>query len=332
MARLNRGGFTLIELLVVIAIIAILVALLLPAVQQAREAARRAQCKNHLKQLGVSLHNYSDVYSVMPYREGGPGRHQYMGGFISPYMRRSGFICLVPYMDQAALASEVESTGVSKVPWDTSYSPWTMSVAALACPSDPGNYTSDAIADTNYNFCAGDSFNTETNNPRGMFGLVSSVRFRDVTDGLSNTIAMSERALPQGATDIFMTGVGSNPTTPAACAATFTQGVGYASAGVFAGNRWTDGGSGFIAVNTCLPPNRPQCAHNSHDAQPGFYTVSSRHAGGAHVLLGDGAVRFISENIDAGDQGSTPVSSGLSPYGVWGSLGSRSGNETNGNF
>src|SRR5262245_31606503 len=98
--RRGRFGFTLIELLVVIAIIAVLVAMLLPAVQQGREAARRSQCKNNLKQLGLALHNYHEVYTVFPFECGGTG---WTGDGTGSWGRLSGTVLLLPFMDQAPL-------------------------------------------------------------------------------------------------------------------------------------------------------------------------------------------------------------------------------------
>ncbi|HCO22842.1 MAG TPA: prepilin-type cleavage/methylation domain-containing protein, partial [Gimesia maris] len=95
------------------------------------------------------------------------------------------------------------------------------------------------------------------------------------------------------------------------------------------GTRWTDGRSGYINFNTILPPNAPVC--NGQTTQ-GIQPPSSRHEGGVHLLMGDGAVRFISENIDTGNISASQVSSGKSPYGIWGALGSKNGGETLGEF
>lgn len=330
----SRRAFTLVELLVVIAIIGILVGLLLPAVQAAREAARRMSCSNNMKQLGLALHNYHSAHRKLCPREQGHGRHQYNGGFIYPFQRWSGMVALLPYFEQGSLADDIQRSGFDRVPWDTGFNPYVSTVPTLFCPSAPDGFSetpaNHALKNTCYHFCSGDSHNTVALEPRGMFGLVRPLKFAAVLDGLSNTIAMGERAFPISGLEVYAINTGSNPTTPAACAAQFTHGVGYVGAAkAWSGTRWADGGSAFSAVNTCLPPNKPQCAYNNHDAQPGYYTVSSRHPGGAHVLLGDGSVQFVSDSIDAGDQGAlSPTGGEESPYGLWGAMGSRNGRES----
>ncbi len=329
--HLKSAGFTLIELLVVIAIIAILVALLLPAVQQAREAARRSSCKNNLKQLGLALHNYHDTHNVFPYREMGSGT----------VSRLSGKVNLLPFLEQPALFDLI-SAGLQELPAQ----PWSWGappsldqarraeLSVFNCPSNPPHPdTGDVIGKHAYHFCAGDSVTVNTNNPRGIFGRGSRVNMRDILDGTSNTIMMGERRFHVRGNDVARTWIGTNVTTPAECAANFdfATGMYVGEHRNWSGRRWNDGGAGFSAFNTCLPPNAPQCAHANHDAQNGYYTASSNHKGGAQVLLADGAVRFISENINTGNQG-LPASGDFSPYGVWGSLGSRAGGETIGEF
>ena len=294
-----RKGFTLIELLVVIAIIAILIALLLPAVQQAREAARRTQCKNNLKQLGLALHNYHDTHSVFP-----PAA---IGRCLTPDLNASGLALLLPGLDQAPLygqfnfsltSSNQEGSGYESGLVGTHTSdpavngniiPVTTSVPAFLCPSDNGRIrtessvyrpsSSDARggALTNYDFVTTSAtyYNSCTNwsstpiATRAMFGDNSNCQMRDLTDGSSNTVAMAETTR-----------------TVANGHATAWGYRGHVMVGIWLAERpinlWFFNGTTF-----------PRGTLGSW-AQPG-----SLHTGGMHVLMGDGAVRFISENMDA---------------------------------
>lgn len=334
-------AFTLIELLVVIAIIAVLIALLLPAVQQAREAARRSQCRNNLKQLGLAIHNYHDTYNTFNWQCGGTGD---IGdpGTVTNRAHISGFIPLLPYYDQAPLFNQISggtpAWGMS--PWNTAFTPWAQQVPMLLCPSSP--FVSTSTGKTNYVFCNGDSYlcghsaptdQVAFRNPRGVFGYQSSVRMSSVTDGSSNTIAMSETVIPNGAGDVGHVSEPTYNTNPAACAgiynfATQTYSVTVRSA-LPRGSIWADGSTYLTGFNTILPPNSPSCG--VHQSQ-GIFSASSKHVGGVHVLLLDGAVRFISQNINSGSSAAAIVSSGPSPYGVWGALGTKSGGEVLGEF
>ena len=375
--RLRRSGFTLIELLVVIAIIAVLIALLLPAVQQAREAARRTQCKNNLKQLGLALHNYHDVYTIFPYSSGGTkvGNTNSTDG---NWDRLSGLVTLLPYIEQANLWNQIAAGGMingtgpwqpmGPSPWIAGYPPTQTQINVFRCPSETGQggsgvndgFDFSKMGRTNYGFCLGDTGQNVNQwdagrQCRGMAFYHSSLGLRDCTDGSSNTILMGEIGVSIGdgnrndiigqvADGVFQgdKGVPWAVTKPSACLAQVSGNAYIATANVHSlrGNRWDDGCPSSSGFQTILPPNSPSCDESGWDAGSGVYSAGSRHTGGAHVLMGDGAVRFISQNIDAGNSnspdvysaGTTSVNGVASPYGVWGALGTRSAGETVGQF
>ncbi|MFY9256003.1 MAG: DUF1559 domain-containing protein [Fuerstiella sp.] len=355
-------GFTLIELLVVIAIIAILIALLLPAVQQAREAARRTQCKNNLKQLGLALHNYHDVFGKFVYMKGGTQGYGHTSRNDGNYNRRSGIISLLPYFEQANMYSVIEAGDTSfsppippggPAPWK-GWAGWNQSISSLRCPSDPGLDT--PRGENNYAFSRGDYIGTNSGTGRdsqdgnGLFAFRKTYSIRDVTDGTSNTVAMAERVIARfgrggkGSPSIKegqLTEVAGITTSPGACVA--------AVAAVSNGNRYTngskvkgkfsstycDGQPENVGFNTVLPPNGPSCTNNNNnnsDANVSLLSASSQHTGGVQIVLADGSVRFISENIDTGNLGVSTSRGARSPYGVWGGLGTRAGGEVLGEF
>ena len=345
-----RKAFTLIELLVVIAIIAILIALLLPAVQQAREAARRTQCKNNLKQFGLALHNYADVFGRFPSFAGGSGAP---AGGTHMRTRLSGVVALLPYFEGANLGQSIGAVTTSIPPW-TVNPIWTNPPAMMQCPSDPGNTppVGTLVGKRNYVFCGGDGAtgngggNTSTVPlvipTRGMFAALQCYSFRDCTDGTSNTIAMAEAAAPVNVNGFGNAANNASITTPAACRALWNATTKLYAGGGFNGDttrgyRWGDGAGYFSAFSTATPPNSAGCfttANVNHWAD-GIFNASSFHTGGVQVLMMDGSARFISENIDSGNQAATiPASnsSSISPYGIWGALGTRAGGETIGEF
>lgn len=349
-----KKGFTLIELLVVIAIIAILIALLLPAVQQAREAARRTQCKNNLKQLGLAHHNYHDVYNTFIYRKGGTD-----ASGVTPRgncNRLSGFMGLMPYIEQSALYNLVQGGGGSgaKPPggpegW-AGWTEWDVSLSALQCPSD--GFQSNKVRVTNYVFNIGDTNrgSRDSRTVRGVFGHQTRFGMRDITDGTSNTILMGEHVAANfgqftvGANDspLIITSTSQNWTgnIPSDCKA-MANGTRWATGTLVKGRSGTalwDGQAERCGMTTIIAPNGPSCGDNADvnaDMPNPIVTPSSYHTGGVQVVLCDGSVRFISENIDTGNLTiATPAnnSNAASPYGVWGALGTRGSGETIGEF
>ncbi len=256
MLRLRNSqprGFTLIELLVVIAIIAILIALLLPAVQQAREAARRSTCKNNLKQIGLAMHNYHGTYKMFP-----PG----WVGHASGGMGWSAF--LLPGVDQGPLYKSLAETATGAVPITAAQ--YQAVVPVYLCASDAsGNINSRRgnYAKSNYHGIEGDA-DSANGAGNGTLFQNSSIRIRDMSDGVTNTIMVAERT---------WSGTASGK-----------------SGGIWAGIR-AIGNHGEITEFTLN-----DAAHRINGTSDN--ATSSAHTGGAQAMLGDGSVRFLSENID----------------------------------
>ncbi len=329
---MKRTGFTLIELLVVIAIIAMLVAILLPAVQQAREAARRSSCKNNLKQIGLALHNYHDTYRTLP-----PGWVHFNGltGGVATGDANDGIVeshfgwpvYILPFIEQNALydvlrpgdykLSDILTPGV----YPTAYNAFIGArITTYRCPSDVStelNAKNIRLLATNANDRTVQTpiinylgANTSTGRITtangivgigttqgfdGTFGINSSKRFSDFQDGLSNTIVVGERAYEiksNSATRQCGAGVMGvfNPNGQDSAALREKGG------NLVFGAAWAINGSFADATDA---DNKQNCA----------YGLSSNHNGGVQVVLGDGSVRFISENIEhnttQGFQGST---------------------------
>ncbi|OYP37069.1 DUF1559 domain-containing protein [Rhodopirellula sp. MGV] len=379
-----RQGFTLVELLVVIAIIGILVGLLLPAVQAAREAARRMSCSNNFKQIGLGLHNYHSAYKQLPVQSGGT----FVSGSSNANNGNRHLLCfLVPltsFIEQQGLWDMISSpravnhdgsdrvppfAAMGPVPWDRSYTPWVTQISTYRCPSDPTQPPANFEGFTNYAASLGDGVASNNHScrgergeelgwcaparrnchNRGFFETRRVTKFRDMLDGLSNTIACGEIVVDNNQLEVRATVVnrGSNADffiTPIACEDTIDPqepnfhlegtNVNNWSVSQNKGMRWTDGRPVMTSITTIMGPNKVSCAW-SGDGSDGMFTVGSRHPGGAHVLMGDGAVTFITESIDTGNlSANTPnwptggAKTRKSPYGLWGALGTRASKET----
>ena len=343
--RSSRGGFTLVELLVVIAIIGILIALLLPAVQAAREAARRTQCTNNLKQLALAMQNYHDVYTRFPARQAGSG-DQNSGSNNTHRGRLSGWAAVAPYIEQQSIYDQINALP-HQAPWNNTT--WYNTVIpALNCPSDPNTIPPTGTARGTVTYCMNggdspiDSFNapvTSSSN-RGVFHVFQWSTMAEISDGTSNTAVISERLRPRAQNslgNVVGLSLGTNPLT---CRAAYDASQKKYITGSFTtdtapGFRWADGAAWFAGFTTILPPNSASCANAASHWERGIYTPSSRHPGGVNVAFADGSVRFISETVDTGNLGTdfpSPTAGGMSPYGVWGALGTKSGSEPSSNL
>lgn len=323
----RRAAFTLIELLVVIAIIAVLVALLLPAVQQARESARRTQCKNHLKQFGLALHNYVDPYTAFP-----PACVLRLNQVSDSYSAQAR---LLPYLEQANLQSLIDFTRSYSLQPQVAGT----RVPMFMCPSEINDRSNTTAGVTYYPLNYATSFGTwfawspvNGTTGDGAFGVNSRFRPADFTDGMTNTVAMAEVKAYQP-----ILHEGGNPSTlnaapPNTPADVLTYG------GIFdptlAHSEWVSGMLTHTGMTTTFPPNAPVTYMNGSAPVDvdlissrlgisatlptyGVITARSYHVGIAHVLLMDGSTRPVSSSIDRT---------------VWRALGTRANGEIVGDF
>ena len=365
---LRKNGFTLIELLVVIAIIAVLIALLLPAVQQAREAARRTQCKNNLKQIGLALYNYENTYGMFPLNSFAliqvPGDFSSLGVFQTT----SGGVALLPYIDQGNIYNQ---WNFNVAQWDTAKSKngtlMATPLAAWRCPTSVGgNGGTPAVAGgtpaigsevtpviipagyplfsgipmaATYSWSQGisdyiwvdgcrenfiDTIEGNSNrngifNDTGVSGydatsnaaIAAAVgaqqidcRIAYVTDGLSNTFALYEKA---GRNNVWVNGQLQTTASTIGSSASATQQIGGATGQVIqnsvnGGGGWGDfmnyeWASGVLPAGYDAGNGGPCVVNCANTNESGIYSF---HTGGGHALMGDGTVHFISSNVDAG--------------------------------
>lgn len=311
----HSTGFTLVELMVVIAIIAVLIALLLPAVQQAREGARRMQCKNHLMQIGLALNNYMNAHGVLP-----PGTCNATGPIVSrepvsnlPQFGAGGqaqspepvdpspqigtdyhmswIVQILPFLEQQNVFRHIDFT-------ESVYSPANMPARArtmsnLRCPSDPGMALgSTGAANNNYSGVHNDFETPIDVNQNGVLFLNSSIRYDKITDGCSSTMFVAEVVSQQGTQLGWMSGTRSSLRNMVIRTTVPETGevVGYKTHT----NPLSEAGRGrFSGSGTWEDPNAPT---DGSEFVGGF---SSMHANGFQTVFGDGSVRFIPSNIDS---------------------------------
>ena len=278
----RRSGFTLIELLVVIAIIAILISLLLPAVMQARAAARRVQCRNNLKQIGLALHNYHGVHNAFP-----------IGGISSNQL--SWHVAILPMIERGSLYNQFIFTEGVYLEEGKNDPHGLTKVTVYQCPDSPAERSisgSDMVDDqmtytTHYYGCMGpkgenpdgSDYELDTETPgygdfglQGLFGRDVSRDFADVTDGTSNTIAVGELSWVDS--NVFRTWVRGANHHPS--------------------------GSPMTGCKNITDPINIEYYNEAGPATNNFNDVSlgSEHPGGTHLLMVDGSVQFASETID----------------------------------
>ena len=364
----NLRAFTLVELLVVIAIIGILIALLLPAVQAAREAARRMQCTNNLKQMALALHNYADAnkgsfpdvrffYTVTIPAAASPRKDRNVGANV----------LLLDFLEQSALKQEFMShafsndgtQGYNTETGAQDVAPMNVQLSCFMCPSDGGAKSGPGGSETNgainYVWCFGDhQVQRDTWSGRGPFimwrekGNYGSLA--NLVDGTSNTIVYSETVRPRSQRGL---GAGVPWATDRADAVelyglfdkakkTYVEAVVTANPGQ-RGFRWADASAWYTGFSTCLPPNSGNFSNNLGSGYV-LASTSSYHTGGVNCAVADGSVQFVSETVGWGsgerllpnnnrDSNTYPISgiTGPSIFGIWGAMGTAAGTE-NTNF
>jgi prepilin-type N-terminal cleavage/methylation domain-containing protein/prepilin-type processing-associated H-X9-DG protein len=353
-SRHDRAAFTLVELLVVIAIIGTLVGLLLPAVQTAREAARMSACGNNLRQIGTAVLTYESTRQMFPLQN----KNWVLKAMKSTNTAFQYWGCIVnilPYVEEQSKYNDIISNMISSdiAPWSSTPTAMTTSAPVFLCPSD--GLASARRAKKSYLASFGD-FSQETYGgykTRGIFisgadgsSVNAMVKLSHVTDGTSKTLLFSERCQGNG-TGVdrsVKAGLAGGVATardkkPQLCLDQVVDNrLASTAASGYSCYRWLSNETINDVFHTILPPNGPSCSSGDTGANPSgmLTTVSSYHNAGVNTVFADGAVRFISDTIYAGDPNDTPIVpsgkswhsyTGESQWGVWGAMGTKSGRE-----
>lgn len=322
-----RPGFTLVELIVVIAVVVVLIALLLPAVQAAREAARRAQCANNLKQIGLALHGYHSSHGCLPRgrSHSGDARFLFSGVPCSGPSDKSLLVAILPYIEQTSLYNSINHLVAILGPENNTI--YAVTIGIYSCPSDSASGRSHrgsfpeplpksipspnltSVASASYAGVMGTDVSSAAPDPdrgcqvdplqaaraNGCFNDLTPITFASITDGLGNTMMIGEKSIS------ILKDV-SDPSDPNAA-----EHYGW----------WFLGEIGYTLVTTAYPPNAFRTVESSN-SRAWLSSPSSHHPGGVHVLMCDGSSRFVKDTIESS---TSPVP------GIWQKLSTRNSGE-----
>ena len=356
---------TIITSMVVTLCVVILLTFTVMTLVKGREFMRVNLCRQNLALLGYALHSYHSNYNTLPYAAGGSsGASKYpirlSRNRDSNRGRLSGFATLLPYIEQQAVWAKLTARNQDGFPamgpvpsYDPQQYPlWAVQIDVFVCPSDPAEKKDFGLRSYMMNY--GDAVDSvgrlfdDTDEDRrlqravgrGTFVPHFPIRFRDIDDGMSNTILLSESMIGLGSQSLGTTvarGVEGLIAQPARALAAVSATDPFYQTGqpvwpVGKGTRWAEGSFMMNAFTTVLPPNGPS-ATVPLDPESGCVAASSYHSGGVNVLMANATIRFVSDTIDVGDLSAasiTPLHGNVgdeSPYGVWGAMGTRAGVE-----